>query len=50
LSTGIIAALGGAIVTNDEAKRVLNYPILGIIGVVLAVGAWLVFRRIKAKA
>jgi MFS transporter, DHA1 family, inner membrane transport protein len=49
LSTGIIAALGGAIVTNDEAKRVLNYPILGVIGVVLAVGAWLVFRKIKAK-
>jgi MFS transporter, DHA1 family, inner membrane transport protein len=49
LSTGIIAALGGAIVSNDEAKRVLHYPILGIIGVVMAIAAWLVFRRIKAK-
>ena len=49
LSTGIIAAVGGAIVYNDEARRVLNYPILGVIGVVLAVAAWLVFRKIKAK-
>ncbi len=47
LSTGIIAAVGGAIVNNDEAKRVLNYPVLGVIGVVLAVGAWLAFRKVK---
>ena len=49
LSTGIIAAIGGAIVTNDTAKRVINYPILGIIGAVLAILALLVFRKIKTK-
>ena len=49
LSTGIIAAVGGAIVSNDELKRVLHYPILGIIGVLFAIAALLVFRKIKAK-
>ena len=49
LSTGIIAAVGGAIVTNDSAKKVLNYPILGIIGAVLAILALIVFRKIKTK-
>lgn len=49
LSTGIIAAIGGAIVTNDDAKKVLNYPILGIIGAVLAIIALIVFRKIKTK-
>ncbi len=49
LSTGIIAAIGGAIVTNDAAKRVINYHILGIIGAVLAILALLVFRKIKTN-
>ena len=49
LSTGIIAAVGGAIVTNDAAKRVINYPILGIIGAVLAILALFVFRKMKTK-
>jgi MFS transporter, DHA1 family, inner membrane transport protein len=49
LSIGLMAAFGGAIVSNDEVKRVLHYPILGIIGVVIAVLALLVFRKIKAK-
>ncbi len=48
LSTGIIAAIGGAIVTNDAAKKLLHYPILGIIGVVLALLALVVFKKIKA--
>ena len=47
LSTGLIAALGGAIITNDEAKRLQHYPILGIIGVVLAVLALIVFKKIS---
>ena len=49
LSTGIIAALGGAIISNDDAKRVLHYPILGIIGTVLGILALIVFRQIKTK-
>lgn len=49
LSTGIIAAIGGAIVTNDSAKKVIDYPILGIIGAVLAILALIVFRKIKTK-
>jgi MFS transporter, DHA1 family, inner membrane transport protein len=50
LSTGIIAALGGAIVTNDAQMRVLNYPVLGIIGVGFAVLAWVVFKKVKVLA
>jgi MFS transporter, DHA1 family, inner membrane transport protein len=50
LSTGLIAWVGGAIITNDDAKRVLHYPILGIIAVVFALIALLVFKRIKNKA
>ncbi len=50
LSTGIIAAVGGAIVSNDEAKRVLHYPVLGFIGVGLAMLALLVFRKIKNES
>ena len=49
LSTGIIAAVGGAIVSNDNTKRVLDYPILGIIGAALALCALLVFRKVKTK-
>ena len=48
LSTGIIAAVGGAIVSNDSTKRVIDYPILGFIGAALALLALLVFRKIKA--
>ena len=47
LGTGIISAIGGAIVTNDATKRVINYPTLGFIGVVLAILALLVFRKIS---
>jgi predicted MFS family arabinose efflux permease len=50
LSTGIIAAVGGLVVSNDEARRVLHYPILGIIGVVFAILALLVFKKIKTIA
>jgi MFS transporter, DHA1 family, inner membrane transport protein len=50
LSIGIISAIGGAIITNDAAKKVVHYPILGIIGVSFAICAWLVFRHIKSKA
>ena len=49
LSTGIIAAVGGAVVSNDEAKRVLHYPILGIIGLVLAMLALVCFKKIIAN-
>ena len=48
LSTGIIAAIGGIVVSNDNARRVLHFPILGIIGVVLAILAFIVFKKIKA--
>jgi MFS transporter, DHA1 family, inner membrane transport protein len=47
LSTGFAAAIGGAIITNDETKRVLHYPILGYIGVALAICAWFVFKKVK---
>jgi MFS transporter, DHA1 family, inner membrane transport protein len=50
LSTGIIAAVGGAIVSNDSQMRVLHYPTLGIVGIVLAVLAALVFRKLKTAA
>ncbi len=50
LSTGVMAAIGGAIITNDEAKRLIHYPILGFIGVGFAICAWLVFRKIRVKA
>ena len=49
LGTGIISALGGAIVSNDASKRVIDYPILGYIGVGLAIAALLVFRKIKSR-
>ena len=49
LSTGIIAAVGGAIVSNDSSKKVIDYPILGIIGAALALCALLVFRKIKVN-
>jgi MFS transporter, DHA1 family, inner membrane transport protein len=50
LCTGVIAALGGAIVTNNEQKELLHYPILGIIGLGLALLAWWIFSIIKKKA
>ena len=50
LSTGIIAAVGGAIVSNDSTKKVIDYPILGFIGAALALCALLVFRKIKAAS
>jgi MFS transporter, DHA1 family, inner membrane transport protein len=50
LSTGVIAAVGGAIVSNDGAKRIVDYPILGIIGVVFGIMALLVFRKIKVNS
>ncbi len=50
LATAIISAIGGAIITNDDAKRVINYPMLGFIGVGFAVSALLVFNKIKTKA
>ena len=46
LGTGLMAAIGGAIITNDEAQRVIHYPILGFIGVAFAILAYLVFRKI----
>jgi MFS transporter, DHA1 family, inner membrane transport protein len=49
LATGLVAALGGAIVSNDAQQRVLNYPILGLIGCGFALLALLVFKKIKAK-
>ena len=49
LGTGIISAVGGSIVSNDAAKRVIDYPILGYIGVGLAVAALLVFKKIKSR-
>jgi MFS transporter, DHA1 family, inner membrane transport protein len=50
LATAIISILGGAIISNDEAKRVVNYPILGFIGIAFAVLALLVFKKIKTKS
>ena len=50
LATAIISIIGGAIITNDEVKRVINYPILGFIGVVFALLALLVFRKVHTKA
>jgi MFS transporter, DHA1 family, inner membrane transport protein len=50
LGTAIISIIGGAIIKNDEAKSVINYPILGLIGVVFAVLALLVFRKISSNA
>jgi MFS transporter, DHA1 family, inner membrane transport protein len=50
LATAIISILGGAIISNDEAKRVINYPILGFIGVAFALLALLVFNKVKTKA
>ncbi len=49
LSTGIMATIGGAIVSNDAAKRVLHYPTLGLIGVGFAMLALLVFKKIKSN-
>lgn len=50
LAMAIISSIGGAIVTNDEAKRVLNYPILGYIGVAFALLALLVFKKVKVNS
>lgn len=50
LATAIISIIGGAIITNDEAKRVINYPVLGFLGVAFALLALLVFNKIKTKA
>jgi MFS transporter, DHA1 family, inner membrane transport protein len=50
LSTGIIAAIGGAIITNDSSKALQHYPMLGIIGVVLAIVSFVLFKYISSKA
>jgi MFS transporter, DHA1 family, inner membrane transport protein len=50
LSVGIMSAVGGAIIANDENKQVLHYPILGFIGAFLALVAYLVFRKVKTTA
>jgi MFS transporter, DHA1 family, inner membrane transport protein len=50
LSTGLISAIGGMVVENDAAKRVLHYPYLGFIALFFAIAALLVFRRIKQKS
>jgi MFS transporter, DHA1 family, inner membrane transport protein len=47
LGTSLAAFVGGIIITNDEAKRVLNYPLLGIIGIVLSIVVLLVFNKVK---
>jgi MFS transporter, DHA1 family, inner membrane transport protein len=48
LATGLSAAIGGAIVSNDAQLRVLNYPILGLIGCAFAVLTLLVFNKARA--
>jgi MFS transporter, DHA1 family, inner membrane transport protein len=50
LATAVISIIGGAIVSNDGEKRVIHYPMLGLIGVVFAVMALLVFRKISTKS
>jgi MFS transporter, DHA1 family, inner membrane transport protein len=50
LATGLTAAIGGAIIANDEQQKIIHYPILGIIGIALAFCALLVFRKIKTTA
>jgi MFS transporter, DHA1 family, inner membrane transport protein len=50
LATAIISILGGAIISNDEAKKVVNYPVLGFIGIGFALLALLVFNKVKTKA
>jgi MFS transporter, DHA1 family, inner membrane transport protein len=48
LATGLSAAIGGAIVSNDAQLRVLNYPILGLIGCAFAVLTLVVFNKARA--
>jgi MFS transporter, DHA1 family, inner membrane transport protein len=50
LATGITAAMGGAIITNDADKNLQHYPILGIIGVCFGIAAWVVFKQVKKVA
>jgi MFS transporter, DHA1 family, inner membrane transport protein len=47
LATGIGAAIGGAVVSNDAQQRVLHYPILGLMGCGFALLALLVFKKVK---
>jgi MFS transporter, DHA1 family, inner membrane transport protein len=49
LATGLSAAIGGAIVSNDAQQKVLHYPILGIIGCAFAVLTLLVFNKARAS-
>jgi MFS transporter, DHA1 family, inner membrane transport protein len=49
LSAGLASAIGGLIIVNDADKKILHYPILGIIAIVFSLlGLWL-FRFIKNK-
>ncbi len=44
LAAGLASAIGGAIIVNDADKRVLHYPVLGIIAVVFTgLSLWLFY-------
>jgi MFS transporter, DHA1 family, inner membrane transport protein len=50
LGTSLAAIVGGLVISNDEAKRVINYPILGIIGFAISLFVLLIFNKVKKVA